>query len=56
MTVQSDLKRALAAATEDQLAKTMFLQMGQDMDSHIQQLNSRLSYLNSVNPMNKDKV
>ncbi|MBS3886073.1 MAG: DUF1657 domain-containing protein [Firmicutes bacterium] len=68
MTVQSDLKKALAAAenakgsyatfaaaTEDQMAKSMFMQMSQDMDSHIQQLNSRLSYLNSVNPMNQNR-
>ena len=65
MTVQSDLKKAIAAAesakgsyatfakaTEDQMAKAMFLQMADDMDRHIQQLNSRLNYLRQNNPMN----
>lgn len=66
MTVVSDLKKAIAAAesakgsyatfaesTEDQMAKSMFLQLAQDMDNHIQQLSSRLSYLSSSNPMNQ---
>lgn len=65
MTVQSDLKKAIAAAesakgsyatfaesTEDRMAKAMFQQMAQDMDKHIQQLYSRLNYLNENNPMN----
>ncbi|HWR09751.1 DUF1657 domain-containing protein [Sporomusa sp.] len=55
MTVQSDLKKALAAAesakgsyatfaqaTDDNTAKQMFEQMSSDMDRHISQLNSRL--------------
>lgn len=66
MTVASDLKKAIAAAesakgsyatfaesTEDQMAKAMFQQLAQDMDNHILQLNSRLNYLNSSNPMNQ---
>ncbi len=65
MTVQADLKKALAAAesakgnyatfaesTEDQMAKSMFEQMAQDMDTHIQQLSSRINYLNKNNQMN----
>jgi rubrerythrin len=65
LTVQADLKKALAAAenakgsyatfaesTEDQMAKAMFQQMAQDMDSHIQQLSSRMNYLSKSNPMN----
>jgi rubrerythrin len=65
MTVKSDLKKAIASAesakgdyatfaeaTEDQMAKAMFTQMAQDMDRHIEQLNSRLHYLNQSNPMN----
>ncbi|NLM51340.1 MAG: DUF1657 domain-containing protein [Firmicutes bacterium] len=64
MTVLSDLKKAIAAAesakgnyaafaeaTEDQMAKAMFLQMADDMDRHIQQLTSRLNYLRQNNPM-----
>jgi bacterioferritin (cytochrome b1) len=66
MTVQSDLKKAIAAAesakgsyatfaesTEDQMAKAMFQQMSQDMENHIQQLNGRLTYLTESNPMNQ---
>lgn len=66
MTVQSDLKKAIAAAesargdyatfaeaTEDQMAKAMFQQMAQEMDGHIQQLNGRLNYLMENNPMNR---
>jgi rubrerythrin len=65
LTVHSDLKKALAAAesakgsyavfaenTEDPMAKAMFGQMAQDMDSHIQLLNSRLNYLDKNNPLN----
>lgn len=56
MTVQSDLQKTLAAAqsakgtyasfaqaTDDQTAKQMYQSMSQDMDNHIQQINSRLS-------------
>ncbi len=66
MTVQSDFKKAIAAAesakgdyatfaeaTEDQMAKEMFQQMAQEMDGHIQQLTSRLNYLAKNNPMNQ---
>lgn len=66
MTVKSDLKKAIAAAenakgeyatfveaTDDQMAKAMFQQMGQDMDRHVQQLNSRLHYLTQNNPLNE---
>jgi len=55
MTVQKDLKKAVAAAesakgtyatfeqsTDDQTCKQMFTQMAQDMDRHISQLNNRL--------------
>jgi rubrerythrin len=57
MTVKSDLQKAIAAAesakgtyamfaqsTEDQSAKQMFQSMSQDMDKHLMQLQSRLSY------------
>ncbi|MDW7650429.1 MAG: DUF1657 domain-containing protein [Bacillota bacterium] len=67
MTVQSDLKKAIASAesakgeyamfaeaTDDQMAKAMFQQMSQDMDHHVQQLNSRLKYLSENNPMNQN--
>lgn len=64
MTVQSDLKKALAAAksalgsystfsesTQDQNAKQMFEQMACDMERHVQLLNSRLSYIEENNPL-----
>jgi rubrerythrin len=66
MTVKSDLKQCIAAcesakgnydtfaeSTEDQMAKTMYQQMSQDMDRHLQQLNSRMQYLSESNPMNQ---
>lgn len=66
MTVQSDFKKAIAAAesakgdyatfaeaTDDEAAKVMFEQMAQDMDSHIMQLTGRLNYLTKSNPMNQ---
>lgn len=68
MTVQSDLKKALASAqsalgsystfaesTQDQSAKQMFQQMAQDMQRHIDQLNSRLSYIEKNNPLNQQQ-
>lgn len=68
MTVMSDLKKAIAAAesakgsyavfaesTDDQMARSMFQQMSMDMDQHIQQLNSRLHYVTSSNPMNQNQ-
>lgn len=68
MTVKSDIKKAIAAAqsakgeyqvfaeaTEDQMAKSMFQQMSQDMDHHILQLQSRLQYLSESNPMNQNQ-
>lgn len=55
MTVQKDLKKALAAAesakgtysafaeaTDDKNAQQMFQQMSHDMDRHISQINGRL--------------
>ncbi|HHU69878.1 MAG TPA: DUF1657 domain-containing protein [Thermoanaerobacterales bacterium] len=66
MTVQSDLKKALASAksalgsfstfsesTQDQTAKEMFEQMAQDMERHIELLNSRLTYIEENNPLYK---
>jgi rubrerythrin len=66
MTVKSDLKKAIAAAesakgdyatfaeaTEDQMARAMFQQMSEDMNRHVEQLNSRLHYLTQSNPMNQ---
>jgi bacterioferritin (cytochrome b1) len=66
MTVQSDLQKAHAAAvsakgtyatfeqaTDDQSAKQMFRSMSQDMDRHIQQINSRLSTIEQ-NPLNAE--
>jgi rubrerythrin len=60
MTVQSDLKKAIASAqaakgtylmaaeaTEDQSAKDRYLQMASDLDIHLEYLNSRLDYLSS---------
>jgi rubrerythrin len=68
LTVQSDLKKALASAqsalgsystfaesTQDQSAKQMFQQMAQDMQRHIDQLNSRLSYIEKNNPLNQQQ-
>lgn len=67
MTVQNDLKKALAAAesakgtyatfeqaTEDQSAKQMFKSMSHDMDRHIQQIHSRLGAIEQKNPVNAE--
>jgi len=64
MTVQSDLQKTVAGAktllgsyemfassTQDQAAKTMFKELAQDMQRHIDSLNNRLSYLEKNNPM-----
>lgn len=64
MTVQSDLQKAVAqcqsllgtyqvceTSTQDQVAKTMFKELGQDIQRHIDHLNNRLSYLEKNNPM-----
>ncbi len=64
MTVQSDLQKAAASAqsllgsysmfasgTQDQAAKKMFQELAQDMQRHVDTLNSRLSYLEKNNPM-----
>ncbi|MHB1418553.1 MAG: DUF1657 domain-containing protein [Bacillota bacterium] len=64
MTVQSDLQKAIAGAqaqmgayamsaqgTQDQAAKKMYQELSQDMQRHIDTLNSRLSYLEKNNPM-----
>ncbi|RJX21114.1 MAG: DUF1657 domain-containing protein [Ammonifex sp.] len=64
MTVQSDLQKAIAqcqsllgtyevsaTSTQDQTAKKMFQELGQDIQRHIDHLNNRLSYLEKNNPM-----
>ncbi|MFA5385442.1 MAG: DUF1657 domain-containing protein [Eubacteriales bacterium] len=64
MTVQSDLQKALASAeslkgsyavfassTEDKAAKTMFQEMSQDMQRHVDSLSFRLKYLEKNNPI-----
>ena len=64
MTVESDLKKALASAqvalgtysdfaqsTQDQSAKQMFDDMAQDMERHVSLINTRLEYLKRNNPM-----
>lgn len=64
MTVQSDLQKAIAqcqsllgtyqvsaSATQDQVAKKMFQELGQDIQRHIDHLNNRLSHLEKNNPM-----
>lgn len=69
MTVQSDLKKAVAAAesakgtylmaaesTEDQTAKSTYQQMSQEMDKHVSYLNSRLSYLGTTNTLNQQQT
>ncbi len=66
MTVQSDLKQALASAqkalgtyndfaesTQDQSAKQLFQDMAQDMQKHVNLLNTRLNYLEKNNPLNQ---
>ncbi len=68
MTVQSDIKKAIAAAeaakgtysmaaeaTEDQTAKQKYLQMKTEMDGHIMFLNNRLSYLDCNNSLNQQQ-
>lgn len=65
MTVQSDLKKAIAAAeaaqgtyamasesTEDPTAKQKYQQMRADMDNHLMFLNNRINYLDSNNQLN----
>lgn len=65
VTVQQDLQKAVASAqsalgtyemfsesTQDQSAKTMFKQMAQDAQRHVQILQSRLQYLNQNNQLN----
>ncbi|MDD4599473.1 hypothetical protein SDC9_03911 [bioreactor metagenome] len=67
MTVQSDLKKALAAAesakgtyatfsqaTDDNSAQNMFEQMASDMDRHISQINSRLG-VTAQNALNQQE-
>jgi len=61
LTVKSDLQKAVASAqaakgtylmaaqsTEDQSAKQQYEQMAMDIDNHMDYLNSRLDYLNSI--------
>lgn len=68
MTVQSDLKKAIAAAeaakgtysmaaesTDDQTAKQKYQQMRTDMDNHLMFLNNRLNYLDSNNSLNQQQ-
>ena len=68
MTVQSDLKKAIAAAeaakgtyamaaeaTEDQTAKQKYQQMKADMDNHLMFLNNRANYLDSNNSLNQQQ-
>lgn len=60
MTVESDLKKALAAtqaalgnysmfaeSTQDQSAKQMFQDMASDLRRHVNQIQSRLDYVSS---------
>lgn len=66
MTVKSDLQQAIAAcesakgcysmmsqATEDQQAKQTYEQMTNDVNDHLQYLNSRLTYLSQNNKLNQ---
>jgi hypothetical protein len=66
LTVQDDLQKTLAgaellkgsydvfaASTEDKAAKTMFQEMSQDMQRHVDSLNFRMSYLEKNNTMYK---
>lgn len=68
MTVQSDLKKAIAAAeaakgtyamaaeaTEDQSAKQKYQEMSADMDNHLEFLNSRAQYLDTNNSLNQQQ-
>lgn len=62
MTVESDLRKAMASAqaalgnysmfaesTQDQSAKQMFQEMAADLRRHINQIQSRLDYVTSNN-------
>lgn len=64
MTVQSDIKKAIASAeslkgsysmfaesTEDSSAKQLFEELSEEMQRHVDSLNSRLSYLERNNPL-----
>lgn len=66
LTVKSDIEKAKAqalaaqgsyatfsSATDDPVAKQMFQQMERDMGRHVDQLNSRLNYVNANNDLNK---
>lgn len=66
MTVKSDIEKAKAQAlsaqgsyatfansTDDPVAKQMFEQMERDMGRHVDQLNSRLNYINANNDLNR---
>lgn len=68
MTVQQDMKKAVASAeaaqgsylvfanaTQDQSAKHMFQNMANDMQRHIEQLKSRVEYLDQGNPLNQNQ-
>lgn len=68
MTVQTDLKKALAAAqsalgnyetfaasTQDQAAKQMYQELASDMQRHVDVLNARLTYLSNINPLNQQQ-
>jgi hypothetical protein len=68
MTVQSDLKKAIASAeaakgaylmaaeaTLDQTAKQKYQQMSSDMDNHLMFLTNRAGYLDSNNSLNQEQ-
>ena len=63
MTVQSDLRQAIAQAQQalgnysmfaesakDPQAKSMYAGMAHDMERHLKQLNDRLNYVNQHEP------
>lgn len=69
MTVQTDLKKAVAAAqtalgsyetfaesTQDQAAKQMYQELASDMQRHVDVLNARLVFLSNTNPLNQQQT
>lgn len=68
MTVRADLERSIAIAesaqgtyllfavdSEDDRAKQVFQDMAEDMQRHVQILQSRIDYLNQYNQLNGDQ-
>lgn len=68
MTVQSDLQKVVASAeslkasyaifassAQEQAAKKMYTEMAQDMQRHVDSLNTRLSYIEKNNPLYKQQ-